>query len=147
MEKDQAKILLTQETSSELTYQPRDFGKLVSRYFIISECSTQILNSTITSIYKSVTKWMKKRHNAYNEWILNLGQGAFTTINLPTNGGLGRRSQKFYRNLSSKMSGKRCQPYFVASSYIRRKTGFPLRNRYVYVEAEPLKISVWLVWC
>ena len=33
----------------------------------------------------------KRKQNAYNEKILKVGQGAYTTIFLPTNGGLGRR--------------------------------------------------------
>ena len=69
---------------------------LVSKCFIIWECSTQTLNATVRLISKNVMNWIEKKKKAYNEEILNAEQGAFTIFVLPTNGSgrLGRKSQK-----------------------------------------------------
>ena len=48
--------------------------------------------------------------------IINVEKGAFTTIILPGNRGMGRKSQKYYRKLSSKISEEHFQPYFVVST-------------------------------
>ena len=68
----------------------------------------------------------KEKKKAYNERILNVEQGTFTPIVMLANGGLGREGEKFYGKLASKISEKRCQPYSVVSSWIRRKISFSL---------------------
>ena len=68
----------------------------------------------------------KEKKRAYNERILNVEQGTFTPIVMSANRGIGREGEKFYGKLASKISEKRCQPYSVVSSRIRRKICFSL---------------------
>ena len=51
--------------------------------------------------------------------ITNVEKGAFTTIILPANGGMVRKSQKSYRKLSSKISEEHFQPYFFVSTFYK----------------------------
>ena len=50
----------------------------------------------------------------------------FGSLFFAINRGMGREGEKFYGKLASKISEKRCQPYSVIWSRIRRKISFSL---------------------
>ena len=50
----------------------------------------------------------------------------FGSLFFAINRGMGREGEKFYGKLASKISEKRCQPYSVIWSWIRKKINFSL---------------------
>ena len=73
---------------------------------------------------------MKKKKN-YNERVLQVENGTFTSLVFSTHGGIGRECKKFYQRLTEMIAEKRDIPTSVATKYIRTRMSFTVSQRYI----------------
>ena len=68
----------------------------------------------------------QEKKRAYNEIILQIDDGTFTTFVFSINGSMRRKGRKFYSRLAQMISEKRDLRQLISSNWIRAKVCFGL---------------------
>ena len=87
--------------------------------------TTRYANQNLQQCYASNENEKKRK---YNNRVINVGQGCFTSLVFSVNGSMGCKCKKFYSVLAGMITIKRRQEYCIAISWLRRKISFSLMS-------------------